>query len=81
MILSVFRRHQSIFILRLVGKSIDAEVVRVLRNTMLFEQILYIEDIKAHVTDLAQKLLLKVNEEVWLLLDLRDSALHSILIP
>jgi hypothetical protein len=48
---------------------------------MLFDQILDVEDIEAHVPDFAQKLLLKVNEKVWLLLDLGDSALHSILIP
>lgn len=81
MLLSVFRRHQSVFILRFVRKSIDAKVVRILRNTMLFDQILDVEDIEAHVPDFAQKLLLKVNEKVWLLLDLGDSALHSILIP
>ena len=79
--MSVFWRHQSVFILRLVRKSIDAKVMRVLRNTMLFDKILDIEDIEAHISDLAQEFFLKVNKEVWLLLDLGDSALHGILIP
>lgn len=59
--------------------------MRILWKPSVFNEVFNIKDIKAHVTDLTQKLLLKINKKVRLLFHISllayDGTLVSQLVP
>lgn len=74
------RSEQSIFVNVLIGQSIDAEILRVLRKTSFFDQVLDFKDVEAHVTHFLQELFLLFYEKVWLLFDLSHPTFHCVLL-